>query len=103
MQSVFIFQNHIFSMEFAVIPITQRKMKFLVVLCGLVLCFLISKSNGAERAVWISGESGLHPDHPGKCWSQSLNREFSVGEEFADQTKCELNRCGPNFRFSRRM
>lgn len=90
-------------MEFAVIPIAQRaqrKMKFLAVLCGFGLCFLISKSDGA---VWISGESGVHSDHLGSCWSQSLNREFSVGEEFADPTKCELIRCGPNYRFSRRV
>lgn len=90
-------------MEFAVIPTALSKMKFLVVLFGFVLLFLISISHGAERAVWISGESGVHPGHPGKCWSQSLNREFSVGEEYADKTKCELIRCGPNFRFARRM
>lgn len=90
-------------MEFAVSCIRLRKMKFLVVFCGLILCFLISASTGAERAVWIGGESGVHPEHPGKCWSQSLNREFAPGEEFSDQTKCELIRCGPNFRFSRRM
>lgn len=89
-------------MEFAVNPITLRKMKFLVVLCGFVLCFFISTSHGAERAVWIAGESGVHPEHPGKCWSQLLNREFFAGEEYADKTKCELIRCGPNFRFLRR-
>lgn len=102
-KSVFISQRRIFSMEFAVIPSTPRKMKFLAVLCSLVLCLFISKSHGAERAVWISGESGVHPEHPGKCWSQSLNREFSVGEEHSDKTKCELIRCGQNFRFQRRM
>lgn len=104
MQSVFIFlQHHIFSMEFAVIHKRLRKMKFLIVLCGFVLCFLVSTLNGAERAVWIAGESGVHPQHPGKCWSESLNREFSIGEEFSDQSKCELIRCGSNFRFGRRM
>lgn len=90
-------------MEFAVVPSTSRKMKSLVVLCGLVLCFLISQSHGAERVVWVGGESGVHPEHPGKCWSQSLNREFSAGEEHSDKTKCELIRCGPNFRFQRRV
>lgn len=92
-----------FSTEFAVILSTSRKMKFLVVLCGFLLFFFISKSHGAERAVWIGGDSGVHPDHPGKCWSQSLNREFSVREEYSDKTKCELIRCAPNLRFQRRM
>lgn len=78
-------------------------MKFLFAIFGFALLILIGQSNGAERAVWIAGESGVHPDHPGKCWSASLNREFAVGEEFSDQTKCELLRCGPNMRFARRV
>lgn len=78
-------------------------MKFLLGIFGFLLLVLIWPSNGAERAVWIAGKSGVHRDHPGKCWSQSLNREFAVGEEFSDQTKCELQRCGPNLRFSRRV
>lgn len=78
-------------------------MKLVSAVCLLVLFCYISPSKGAERAVWIAGESGLHPDHPGKCWSQSLKREFSVGEEFTDKTKCELNKCTPNLRFARRM
>lgn len=68
-----------------------------------LIIFLVSITHGAERAVWIAGESGSHPDHPGECWSQTLNRVFAIGEEFSDQAKCELIRCGPNLRFSRRM
>lgn len=78
-------------------------MKLCVLLLSCGIFCLISLSNGAERVVWIAGESGVHPDHPGKCWSQSLKREFSVGEEFTDKTKCELNKCTPNLRFARRM
>lgn len=80
-----------------------RKMKFQIVFSALVFGFLISNSNGVDRVIWIAGESGVHPEHPGKCWSQSLSRELSIGEEFSDQTKCELIRCSPTLRFSRRM
>ncbi|XP_031621750.1 uncharacterized protein LOC116339826 [Contarinia nasturtii] len=73
------------------------------VLFCLLSVVLISPSNGADRAVWITGESGIHADHPGKCWSSSLNREFNVGEEITDKTKCELIRCGANLKFSRRV
>lgn len=63
----------------------------------------IQQTDCAERAVWISGESGAHSDHPGKCWLQSLSREFRVGEEFTDTTKCELLRCRPSLQFARQM
>lgn len=78
-------------------------MKLFVVLVSCAIFCLISQSNGAERVVWIAGESGVHPDHPGKCWSQSLKRELAVGEEFNDQSTCELIKCGAKFRFSRRV
>lgn len=67
------------------------------------LVTLISLSEGADRVVWIAGESGIHPNHPGKCWSQILNRELNVGEEVTDKTKCELLRCNANFRFAKRV
>lgn len=73
-----------------------------VLFCLMSIVF-ISPSNCADRAVWIAGESGVHPDHPGKCWSSSLNRELKVGEEITDKTKCELIRCGANLKFSKRM
>lgn len=82
---------------------TKPTMKSLFALLSFVLIALILPSDCAERAVWIAGESGGHPDHPGKCWSPSLNREFKVGEEFNVESKCELLRCGPNLRFSRRV
>lgn len=78
-------------------------MKLPFVLFYFVLTISIWPSDCAERAVWIVGESGMHPDHPGKCWSQSVNREFRIGEEFSDDTKCELLKCGLNFRFARRV
>lgn len=77
--------------------------------CGFAIFFLVSialispSKIAADRAVWIAHESGVHPDHPGRCWSQSLSREFTVGEEFTDKSKCELIRCGANLQFSRRM
>lgn len=64
---------------------------------------LISSLECADRAVWIAGESGVHPEHPSKCWSSVLNKEFRVGEEFNDKSKCELIRCGANFRFTKRV
>lgn len=78
-------------------------MKLFVVLLSCVFCCLIAVSNGAERAVWIAGGSGVHPDHPGKCWSESLKRELAYGEETTDKLKCELIKCGPALRFARRM
>lgn len=76
-------------------------MKFFTAICCFVFFVLIVAVNGSNRAVWVAGESGVHPDHPGKCWSQSLNREFNIGEESTDKTKCELIKCRANFRFSR--
>lgn len=64
---------------------------------------LINVSQAADRAVWIAGESGIHLNHPGKCWSDTLNREFNVGEEVTDKSNCELLRCNANFRFSKRV
>lgn len=58
---------------------------------------------GAEREVWIAGDSGIDRNHPGKCWSQAMNREFNVGETGTDKVKCELLRCNANLRFSKRM
>lgn len=78
-------------------------MKCLIALFYFLITVLIKESLGAERAVWVAGESGVHPDHPGKCWSSSLKREFKVGEEFSDSTKCEQIRCGANFQFARRV
>lgn len=76
-------------------------MKF-IIFC-VIITVIIEVISGAERAVWVAGENGLHPNHPGKCWSSELNREFNVGEEFSDKTKCELIRCGQNYRFTRRL
>lgn len=104
-QSQILFNLSVFGLIFLVFispPSLQLpRMKLLIVSC--VLFCLIALSNGAERAVWIAGESGIHPDHPGKCWSQSLERELAVGEEVTDKSKCELIKCGPTFRFSRRV
>lgn len=68
-----------------------------------VLCAVCVQVIASERVVWINGESGVHADHPGKCWSASLNREFAVGAEFSDSDQCELVRCASNLRFQRRM
>lgn len=80
----------------------MNKMKLDFALFTLIFFVLISAIS-CDRAVWIAGESGIHPDHPGKCWSQSLNHEFSVGEELTDKTKCELLKCGANFQFKKRV
>lgn len=78
-------------------------MTFILVSFCFVFFVLNSHANCDERVVWVAGESGLHPDHPGKCWPQTLNREFNVGDEFTDKTKCQLIRCGASLRFSRRV
>lgn len=78
-------------------------MKCYTVVVSLIVFVLISTINCADRAVWIAGENGIHPDHPGKCWSQTLNRELKVGEEATVNSNCELIKCGANFRFSRQV
>lgn len=78
-------------------------MKLDFALFSLIFSILISLIICADRAVWIAGESGVHPEHPGKCWSASLEREFDVGEEITDKAECELIKCGRGFRFNKRV
>lgn len=68
-------------------------MKCLLVVLLFSIIALLVEHNAAERVVWVPAESGIHADHPGKCWSETLNKEFSVGDETTDNTKCELLRC----------
>lgn len=78
-------------------------MKFAVIFSFALLCVLSGVTDAAERAAWMAGESGIHADHPGKCWSVTMQREFTIGEEVTDNTNCELIRCGANLRFQRKV
>lgn len=79
-------------------------MRFFVVLFAIcILCVILNEVNAAERAVWIPGENGIHAKYPGKCWSESLNQAFHVGQEYSIKETCELIRCGQNLRFQKRM
>lgn len=79
------------------------EMKLFILFAIFAVIELDQFVHGADRVVWVPAESGVHKDHPGKCWSATLNREFSVGEELSDKNKCELIRCGPSLRFSKRV
>lgn len=57
----------------------------------------------AERAAWQNGESAVHADHPGKCWSAAMQRELAIGEQITDNGRCELIRCASNLRFQRKV
>lgn len=78
-------------------------MKLAATLLFALLYAVCEEVNGTERVVWINGETGVHAEHPDQCWSSTLNHAFNKGEEFNDQARCELIRCGQNLRFQRRV
>lgn len=78
-------------------------MKIAVALLFALLYAVYEEVNGTERVIWLNGETGVHAEHPNKCWSSTLNREFNKGEELNDQARCEIIRCGQNLRFQRRV
>lgn len=78
-------------------------MKFTIFTPFALVCAACVGVIAGERVVWINGGSGIHADHPQKCWSATLNREFAIGEEFNDGDKCELLRCRPDLRFQKRV